>query len=103
MSGFARTHVIVRLNDGVLIPLRHLVGEEVVTTNRGRNGGEITGIVTGWKYRYCRYWHRTEVAVYFYSPEIGRRTWSYPKHLRLAYNDGRYDALRMLFDDEDFG
>lgn len=101
MRGFGRTHHIVRLNDGVLISLTHLVGEEVITTNRGTRGG-ISGIVTGWKYRYCSFWGTTEAAIYFYVPETGRRTWRYPKHLRLAYNDGRYDALRMLFEDEDF-
>ncbi len=97
---FSSHAILVRLNDGVLIPLHQLVGEEVVAVE-SPNREPLHGIVTHYKYRYCRTDCTTKkVAVYFYVPSRGRRTWRYPCNLRLAYNDGRYNYIQRIFDDE---
>ena len=85
---------LIRFNDGVLIPISKIVGEEVVPVT-SRNGQHFGGVVTHWTYRYDPLLSTEVMAIHFYLPSTGQRTWRYPLNLRLAHNDGRYDCFQM--------
>ena len=91
---FTSKMALIRFNDGVLIPVSKIIGEEVIPVT-SRSGEPLPGIVTHWSYRFHP-WYSTEVmAIHFYVPSTGKRTWRYPLNLRLAHNNGRYDRFRM--------